>query len=410
MPLKRELGLFDATSIGVGAIIGGGIFVVTGAAAGLAGPALVLSLLISALIAAFSALSFAQLAERIPKEGGGYEYAHELLSPFAGFLSGWLWLISNTVVGAVVALGFAHYLAPFVPLPANLIAAAACVLVTVVNYAGVKESGRLNDALVLAKLAVLFLFVGAGMLAVRQANFTPLAPNGSMGVMQGAALIFFAYGGFARITTVGGEVRDPRRTIPRAIVLALIISTAVYLLVGFTAVGLVGSGALSGTGAPLAVAARAEPPGLVELVSLGALAATLSVLLTTVLGLSRVSFVMGQNGELPSSLSVLHARRAVPHRAIILFGALMTAAALFTDISEAAALSNFGMLTYYAMANLAALRLVRPRYPRAISVIGLVSCLLLLPFLSPRALALGGVVLLAGAAYYLARVRQKRGG
>lgn len=157
MELKKTFGLFDALAIGIGAIIGAGIFVVTGVAAGLAGPALLLSLIISASISAFTALSFAELAAFIPKEGGVYEFAHELISPFAGFIAGWLWLLANVVVGAVVALGFASYLALFIPFPINInvVAAGACLAITLINYLGAWESGLVNDILVVIKILIL---------------------------------------------------------------------------------------------------------------------------------------------------------------------------------------------------------------------------------------------------------------
>ncbi|MDD1743497.1 MAG: amino acid permease, partial [Methanomassiliicoccales archaeon] len=158
MELKRSLGLFDAFTIGLGAIIGAGIFVVAGVAAGLAGPSLLLSLLIAFLVSAFTAVSFVHLASFIPREGGGYEYAHEMISPFGGFISGWMWLLSNVVTGAAVAIGFGSYLAVLIPLPVNLIAALACVGITAINYWGISESARLNNILVVFKLFVLFLF------------------------------------------------------------------------------------------------------------------------------------------------------------------------------------------------------------------------------------------------------------
>jgi len=403
MPLKRELGLFDAMSIGIGAIVGAGIFVVMGVAAAMAGPALVVSLLISAFIAGLSALSFAQLAAAIPKEGGGYEYARELVSPFAGFMYGWLWLFTNIVVGAVVALGFAHYLSVFIPLPVNVIAAGACVAITVINYAGAKESGKANDILVVVKLAILGLFVALGIAAVKEGNLTPFAPHGGLGVLQGAALIFFAFGGFARITVVAEEVKEPAKNVPRAIILALAISTVVYILVGLTAVGLVGYARLGGTGSPLAIAATAEGNVMARLISVGALAATLSVLLTTVLGVSRTAYTMGRNRELPGLFARLHPARGVPHLAILVLGSLMAALALFTDITEAAAVSNFGLLAYYAIANISALKLKKPLYPKWVPAAGLASCLFLIPFLSPLSIAIGLAAVLSGAGLYLLR-------
>ncbi len=401
MELKRSLGLFDAMAIGIGAIIGAGIFVVTGISAGLAGPALLLSLLIGAFISGFTALSFAELASLIPKEGGGYEFAHELISPFAGFISGWLWLVSNIVVGAVVSLGFASYLAIFIPwLPVNATAAAACLVITMINYLGARESSLFNDALVVIKLLILAFFVAIGLGAVSFGNFSPFMPNGGYGVMQGAAIIFFAYSGFARVTLISEEVKNPRKTIPLAIILALGISTVIYMLVSFVAIGLVGYHALATSGSPLAVAAQSESKNAAMLISIGALVATMSVLLTTVLGLSRISFAMARNNDLPAFFTKLHPKRATPYNTILVFGLIMTIFAAFTDILQAASIANFAMLLYYVIANYAALRIEKPVYPRIIPALGLITSILLLFFLTSDAWVIGIIAILAGILFY----------
>jgi APA family basic amino acid/polyamine antiporter len=399
--LNKTFGLFDAFNIGIGAIIGAGIFVVTGIGASLAGPALLLSLLISAAIAAFTALSFAELSIRIPKEGGGYEFAHELISPFAGFLSGWLWLISNVVVGAVVSLGFAHYFALFFSVPIHVTAVVACLFITTINYLGAKDLEIVNNFLVVFKLFILICFVIFGFQAVNEAHITStFLPHGSIGVLQGAAFMFFAFAGFARITVIGEEVRDPKKTIPRAIILALVISTIVYILVSYTAIGLVGYQALGNSGSPLADAAQYEGNTMLWLISLGALAATFSVLLTTLLGTSRVSFAMARNHDLPQFFTKIHPRRNIPYITVLIFGSIMTLFAAFTDLTSAVAISNFASLFYYAMANYAALKISKPSFPRIVPIIGLFSCLLLLFFLTPTAWIIGSLGLAIGILYY----------
>jgi len=401
--LKKTFGLFDAFNIGIGAIIGAGIFVVTGIGASLAGPALLISLLISAGIAAFTALSFAELSILIPKEGGGYEFAHELISPFAGFITGWLWLFSNVVVGAVVSLGFAHYFALFFPIPVHITAVIACIIITTINYLGAKELEVVNNALVVFKLFILVCFVVFGISAVNQGNITSsFLPHGSIGILQGAAFMFFAFAGFARITVIGEEVKDPKKTIPRAILLALGVSTIIYLLVSYTAIGLVGYEALANSGSPLADAAHQEGSIIVLLVSLGALAATFSVLLTTLLGTSRVSFAMARNKDLPKFFNKLHPKRSVPYVAILIFGVIMTLFAAFTDLTSAVAIANFASLFYYAVANYAALKIDKPRYPKIIPIIGLLTCILLLFFLTPAAWIIGCLSIVIGLVYYLA--------
>jgi len=401
--LKKTFGLFDAFNIGIGAIIGAGIFVVTGIGASLAGPALLISLLISAGIAAFTALSFAELSILIPKEGGGYEFAHELISPFAGFITGWLWLFSNVVVGAVVSLGFAHYFALFFPIPVHITAVIACIIITTINYLGAKELEVVNNALVVFKLFILVCFVVFGISAVNQGNITSsFLPHGSIGILQGAAFMFFAFAGFARITVIGEEVKDPKKTIPRAILLALGVSTIIYLLVSYTAIGLVGYEALANSGSPLADAAHQEGSIIVLLVSLGALAATFSVLLTTLLGTSRVSFAMARNKDLPRFFNKLHPTRNIPYVAILIFGIIMTLFAAFTDLTSAVAIANFASLFYYAVANYAALKIDKPRYPKIIPIIGLLTCILLLFFLTPAAWIIGSLSIVIGLVYYLA--------
>jgi APA family basic amino acid/polyamine antiporter len=401
--LKKTFGLFDAFNIGIGAIIGAGIFVVTGIGASLAGPALLISLLISAAIAAFTALSFAELSILIPKEGGGYEFAHELISPFAGFITGWLWLFSNVVVGAVVSLGFAHYFALFFPIPVHITAVIACIIITTINYLGAKDLEVVNNALVVFKLFILVCFVVFGISAVNQGNITSsFLPHGSIGILQGAAFMFFAFAGFARITVIGEEVKDPKKTIPRAILLALGVSTIIYLLVSYTAIGLVGYEALANSGSPLADAAHQEGSIIVLLVSLGALAATFSVLLTTLLGTSRISFAMARNKDLPKFFNKLHPKRSVPYVAILIFGVIMTLFAAFTDLTSAVAIANFASLFYYAVANYAALKIDKPRYSKIIPIIGLLTCILLLFFLTPTAWIIGSLSIVIGLVYYLA--------
>jgi APA family basic amino acid/polyamine antiporter len=398
--LKKTVGLFDAFAIGLGAIIGAGIFVVLGVASGVAGPALIFSLIIGAVVSAFTAISFAELAAFMPLEGGGYEFAHALVSPFAGFVSGWMWLFANLVSGAVVAIGFASYLAIVIPLPVNLMAGVACLAIVWVNYAGVKDSARVNDVLVVVKVVILIFFVIIGMFGLASANFTPFAPHGIGGIMEGAALIFFAYAGFSRVTMISEEVEDPKRTIPKAIILALVVSTVIYLAVSVVAIGLVGSASLASSGSPIAVAAQQESAAAAILVAVAALAATLSVLLTTLLGLSRIGLAMARNGDLPKIFARLHPRRSTPYISILVFGGIMTLFALFSDILVAAAISNFGALVYYALADVAAMRLKNPTYSRVFPPIGFITCAMLLFFLDPIAWLLGGAVLAACTIYY----------
>jgi len=409
--LKRGIGLFDATTLGLGAIIGGGIFVVTGIAAGLAGPALTISMLISAAIASFTAFSFSKLSAVLPKEGGIYGFAYEFISPSAGFIVGWMWIFSNIFVGAAVSLGFASYFAALFPsLPVKVIASAICLFFTILNLIGIRQSAMLNSVLVSAKILVLVFFVAFGLFYVSGSNFVPFAPNGSFGVLQGSALIFFAYAGFARITILAEEVKDPSRTVPQSILLALGISTVVYLFTSFVAVGLIGYVDLSISNSPLAEAIGVTGNNFaVSLISVGAIMATASVLLTTILGVSRVVFSMARNNDLPKFLCSIHSKFKTPYYAVAVTGSLMVLAIIFADLSRLVAISSFAVLLYYSLANLAAMRLSRrKKYFRIVSSVGLLSCLGLIPFLAVDSWIIGVIGIAFGIVFYQAWKKVKK--
>jgi APA family basic amino acid/polyamine antiporter len=402
---KRSLGLFDATAISVGAIIGGGIFVVTGIASGLAGSALVISMLLAAVISLFTALSLAELAAWQPREGGIYEYAYQLISPFAGFLVGWMWMLSNIFGGAAVALGFGHYLAAIFPvLPVSLTAAVLCAAFTALNILGIEQSARLNNSIVVAKLAILAFFVLFGLTRVKIANFVPFSPL-KTGVLYGACFIFFAYGGFARVAIIADEIKQAKRNVPRAILLSLAISTLVYLSVGAVAIGLVGAAGLAASNSPLTKAIEATRSAAASsIVSAGALLATASVLLTSILGVSRMAYAMARRKDIPEVLSRLHPRYNTPYYPTWITGALMMLLVLAIDLSRVVAISTFALLFYYSLANISALRLKAEKrmYPRLVPALGGASCLALLVFIifaSPQAWIIGIAGLAAGAIY-----------
>jgi basic amino acid/polyamine antiporter, APA family len=406
--LKPTLGLLDATAIGVGAIIGAGIFVVTGIAAAHAGSAVVVSMLIAAAISLLTALSFAELTAWMPKEGSVYELARRLVSPFVGFLTGWMWIVSNTFGGAAVSLGLAYYFAALVPgVPATWLAAGACITFTALNHFGVRASAVFNNALVLAKLLVLILFCLLGVFYAQWVNFTPFDPA-SLGVLSGASYIFFAYGGFARVAVVAEEVRDPERNVPRAILLSLAISTVFYVAIGLVAVGLVGASRLSASRSPLTEAIRATgSQAAVSAVAAGGMLATASVLLTSVLGVSRVAYAMARRGDLPGVFGRLQPQRDTPSYAVWTTGAVMAALVVLVDLTKVVAVSTFALLFYYGVANVCALRLKsRDRvYPRIVPALGFSTCLGLLVallFTSPRAWLIGIAGLAGGGIYYAA--------
>jgi len=407
--LKPTLSLFDATAISVGAIIGAGIFVVTGIAAREADSALIVSMIVAAIIALFTALSFAELTAWQPKEGSIYEYTYQLISPFAGFLTGWMWILSNIFAGAAVSLGFANYLTALFPiLPVNLIAAVLCIAFTTLNFFGIRQSALLNNFLVAAKLFILAFFIVFGLAYVNPTNFTPFIPF-KVGVLYGACYIFFAYGGFARVAVVAEEVRDAKRNVPRAILLSLAISTIVYVLVGAVAVGLIRASDLANSNFPLTEAiGTTGNASAIYMVSAGGLLATASVLLTAVLGVSRMAYAMARRKDIPQALSKLHPKYKTPYCSVWIVGALMTLLVLFIDLTKVVAISTFSLLFYYALANASALRLkVQKRlYPQIVPVLGAATCLALLVFIlfaSPEAWIMGVGALVAGAVYYIAK-------
>jgi APA family basic amino acid/polyamine antiporter len=416
--LKPTLSLFDATAISIGAIIGAGIFVVTGIAAGFAGPALMFSMLFAAVIALFTALSFAELTAWQPKEGSIYEYAYQLISPFAGFLAGWMWMLSNTFTGAAVSLGFAYYFTALFPsVNASLVAVFLCLIFTVINFFGIRQSALVNNILVAAKLSILGFFSVFGLRYVNLAHFTPFVPS-EIGVLYGACYIFFAYGGFARVAVIAEEVKDAKRNVPRAMLISLFISTIFYLLVGFVAVGLVGAERLSGSNSPLTEAVGSTGSDIaVGIVSVGGLLATASVLLTSILGVSRLAYAMARRDDLPKVFGRLHAKYNTPYYSVWIVGFLMVLLVLFVDLTRVVAISTFALIFYYSLANICALRLRnRERmYPSAVSILGLVTCIALLVFIlfvSTQAWIIGVAGLMTGVVFYILKekVQQRNNG
>jgi APA family basic amino acid/polyamine antiporter len=398
--LRRALGLGDAVGIGIGAVVGAGIFVVTGIAAGAAGPAFLLSLAIAGAAAAANALSSAELAATWPQAGGTYEYGHRALHPLAGYAAGWMFLASKTAAAGTVGLGLAAYLRVVAPgVPGRAVALAAIAVFTAVNWLGIRKSGAANLAIVSVAVLALLAFAAAGLARFDAANLRPFAPHGARGVLEAAALLFFAYTGYARVATLGEEVREPRTTIPRAIVITVAGAMLLYALVALAAVGAAGAGTLAGSPAPLAAAARAMDAGALEwIVSAGAVAAMLGVLLSQLLGLSRMAFAMARRGDLPAALARVDARTGAPGRAVLLVGAAAALAAAFGTLAGIAAAASFAILVYYGIANLAALRMPREAklFPDAVPAFGLVACAALAASLPPRTILVGSATLAAG--------------
>ncbi len=398
--LRRELGLFDAVAIGIGAVVGAGIFVVLGVAAGIGGPSLLGGLVLAGMAASANALSSAQLAAAYPVAGGTYEYGYRVLGPVPGFSAGWMFLASKTAALGTVALGIGAYLGALLPsVPPRAAAAIAVFAFTAVNYRGIRRSSLANVILVTISTGVLLLLVIVGAPHVAMSRLRPLVANGFTGFLEASAVLFFAYTGYARIATLGEEVRSPARTIPLAIVFTVGMSLALYLAVAFVALGTVGASDLAATAAPLErVAHQIGGRPLAVIVAAGAVAAMLGVILSQLLGLSRMVLAMARRGDLPKGLGAIHHRHGVPHRAVVLMGAVGTLVALTGTLRGVAEGASFAILVYYAIANMAALRMPGEArlVPDVVPAIGLVACVTLAASLSATTVAMGLAVLLAG--------------
>jgi APA family basic amino acid/polyamine antiporter len=402
--LRRSLGVFDAVMIGLGSMIGAGIFAALAPAAHAAGSGLLLGLALAAVVAYCNATSSARLAARYPASGGTYVYGRERLGDFWGYLAGWGFVVGKTASCAAMALTVGVYVCPA---QAHAVAVAAVVALTAVNYAGVQKSAWLTRIIVAVVLAVL-----AAVILIAFASATPatdqLRPAGATagGVVQAAGLLFFAFAGYARIATLGEEVRDPARTIPRAIPVALAIALAVYALVAVAALSVLGPSRLAQSAAPLVETVRAAGADwLVPVVQAGAVVAAVGSLLALILGVSRTTLAMARDHHLPHALAAVHARFQVPHRAELLIGAVVAILAATTDLRDAIGFSSFAVLIYYAVANASAVTLGRDegRPHRAIPVIGLLGCLVL-AFAMPVWSVLTGVAVLGiGVIAYVVR-------
>ncbi|MGB9705712.1 MAG: APC family permease [Pyrobaculum sp.] len=396
--LRRELGFWDAVSVGLGAVIGAGIFVVVGLAAGVAGAGVVLAVVLAGFSAVFTGLSFAELGAALPRSGGVYEYGRSLLHPALGFLMGWSWVSGNIVLGATASLSFGYYLESAFPWFSHVAGAVLLIaLVTLVNVVGVRVSASVNNVLVAGKVLVLLVFAALGVLSMDPGHFSGMTSASLSSLAAAAGLFYFAYIGFPRISTMAEEVVDPERNIPRAILVTLVLSMGLYVGVVVAAVGLVGSDALASSTAPIAVAA--ERLGIKGLVEAGALLATGSVVLTSAMGQSRVFYAMARNREIPERLARVSERFGTPVNSILLSGVIMLVLVLTVDLSGLASFTSFSVLLTHVFTNLAALRLDRRESKvdyslRGVPVhafIGLALSLVLSLSLGTRTLVAGGV-------------------
>lgn len=398
--LLRDLGLSDAVGVGLGAIIGAGIFVVTGVAAGISGPAFLIGLLIAGSIATCNALSSAQLAAQFPFSGGTYDYGNRLLNPLFGFSAGWMFLISKLSAGSIVAIGFGSYFFQLTGLGSPiLLALCAIAFLTIANLLGIKKAGKLNLIIVSFTILTLLYLVISGIPEISSGNFRPFAPLGISGVAEATALLFFAFTGYARIATLAEEVKDPKVTIPKAINITIVSAILLYGLVSVTAIGVIGYEAMAQSTSPLQlVADKLQTPFIQTIIALGACTAMLGVLLSQILGISRMFFAMSRNNDFFPIFHSLSNKQKVPVIAILFTSIIITLLTYFGTFTFVLASAAFTILLYYSITNIAALKQAKKDqlYPNWVPVLGLAGCLAMALSLNSDVIFSGIVLLVTG--------------
>ncbi|MDR6415856.1 APC family permease [Pseudarthrobacter sulfonivorans] len=410
--LQRRLGVFDATSIGLGSMLGAGVFVVFAPAAGLAGNFLVLAVLLAGAVAYCNAVASAELAARYPASGGTYVYGRERLGEWPGFLAGWGFVSGKTASCAAMALTFGHYVASDYAVP---VAVAAVVALTAVNLFGITRTALLTRILLCVVLATLVFVAVAAIIgphpsgtAAGGSTLPGTAPGagsavagGIGGVLPAAGLMFFAFAGYARIATLGEEVKDPARTIPRAILAALGAAFAIYLGLALLLQSHLPDGQLAASTVPLLDAVvNSQLAAGAPLVQAGAAAACLGALLALITGVGRTALAMARERDLPAPLARVGGSHTVPFVAELAVAAVVILLLLTTEVMTVVGFSSFGVLIYYAVTNAAAYTLDEHPYhaPRWLNVAGLISCLLLAFTLPPTSVLGMAAVLALGVA------------
>ncbi|MBI4570351.1 MAG: amino acid permease [Chloroflexi bacterium] len=408
--LRRSLGLLETTLGGVGIILGAGIYVLVGEVAGKSGNALWLSFLMAGSMAAIIGLSYAELASAFPRAGADYEYTRRALGLRPAFVVGWLIVIGNLVAAAAVALGFGRYLDTFWDVGATPLALGALVVATLIAFYGIRESVWVSVVLTIVEAAGLVFVIAIGLPYVGDVDLTAME-GGATGIFGGAALVMFAFIGFEQIATLAEETRDPTRTIPRAMLLALGVTTALYLLVALSAVSVLGARALAASDAPLgavmeeAIGSRAE-----DVIAVVALFSTANTVLLLLVAASRLIYGMASTGTLPRFLAWVHPGAQTPARAIVLALVVSAGFALSGDLALVAGATNVAVFIGFAAVNvsLIVLRFTHPDTPRpfrvplnigrlpVLPVVALASVAFLMANLERDALLIGGGLFLSG--------------
>lgn len=406
--LRRELTLLHAVGIGLASMIGAGVFVVFAPAAAAAGSYLFVGIALALVVAICNATSTAQLAAQYPASGGTYHFGRQQLGPWPGFIAGWGFVVGKTASAGAMALTIGTYVASLVfgadALLQRVVAIVAIVLVVALNLAGITRTATASlyiVGLVLFGLAVILVAIWSDAPVAEHALSVTTQPD-AFGVLQSAGLVFFAFAGYARIATLGDEVKDPQRTIPRAIAITLPIVAVLYVVLAWSLVHTLGIERLAQEAAPIQ-AAVGELPWAAWLVSAVAAIAAFGALLAGVAGITRTGYAMASNYDLPHPLAVLSERSAVPARLTVLVGAIAIVLVSVGDIREVIGFSSVGVLVYYFVANVAAFTQERSarQFPRWLQLLGAGLCALLVVTLPALSVLAGLAVFGIGIVYRL---------
>lgn len=419
--LRREIGLFEITSWGVGIILGAGIYVLVGEASSIAGNSVWISFIIGAMVAALTGLSYAELSSMFPKEAAEYIYVRtacgcEILS----FIIGWLIIFTGIISVSTVALGFAGYFHGLFGVPRVLVAVVLIVLLSYLNFLGIKESTRINVLFTFVEIAGLLFIILIGLGSLGKVDLLE-APRGLSGILSASALIFFAYLGFEDIVNVAEETKNPEKTIPKALIISIIITTCLYILVASTAVSLADWRVLGETNAPLAFAAsKAFGENAFTVMSVIALFATSNTVLIMLVVGSRMIYGMANEGAFPRILSRLNIKKGTPYLAILITMILSIIFVFIGELELVASLTSFGAFITFAFVNMS---LIYIRYRRAdmkrpfkvplnigrfpvTGFLGLISCLFLILQFNTTVIISGSLFLFAGfILYYISKIK-----
>ncbi|KQB33781.1 MULTISPECIES: APC family permease [Acidiplasma] len=424
MQLKKTVTKKDAVMINLGAIIGAGIFVIIGLASYKAGPAVIISILFSGIIAMFTGLSFSEIARHVAKEGGVYEYAKSVVSPSVGFVGGWMWTFGNIIGISAVSLSFGSYFDELFGLNYNPVILAILCIITfmVLNIIGIKNSAKTITVLVIINVAVLIIFIFSGITRFSASNFNDFIPHGYSGIITGTALIFFAFTGFSRVTTISDEVINPEKTIPFAIITSIIISSILYITVALVLLGLKPYYAYSTSSSPLTLAISSLKSRYLDIIiSIGGVTATAGVTLTGILGTSRVLFAMGRDKELPEKIGYID-KFSTPDIAIVLSSLLGIIFLIFVSFGTIVEASNSSVLISYIIINFSAIVLyyelkktssgngmIKSHYFLIIPILGISTIILIILFINLYSLMITSIILTVSVVYYAVKSRFYKG-